>query len=180
MHKRNILRLVFLLCIGCASLASGSPRIVVPKWTADTNGFFSETMQQESHLPVALFHCTNAPFEHRLYESVSGNAKPPVIISFHLVSFVFSSPNTNDLVFSSCEMGSPDELVCNGKSVSRRPGSTNEIPLIRVSTVDRRKNQLTADLDLLLGVAPLSDPQDKQYFRRSFRFVYADGWKEDR
>ena len=82
-------------------------------------------------------------------------------------------------VYSFCEMGRPDDLVWTGKRLSRRPGGTNEIPLIRVSTVDRHKKEVTADLDLLLGVAPLSDPQDVRYFRRSFRFNYQDGWRED-
>jgi hypothetical protein len=76
-------------------------------------------------------------------------------------------------------MGQPHELFCTGTNISRRPGSTNEIPLIRVSTVDRHRKELTADLDLLVGVTPVAAPQDARYFRRSFRFVYRDGCKED-
>jgi hypothetical protein len=100
-----------------------------------------------------------------------------MIVSFLLITFIFSSPSTNDPVYSFCEMGRPDELICTGVSVSRRPGSTNEIPLIRVSTVDPRKKDVTADLDLLIGVASLNKPQDIRYLRRSFSFVYRDGWR---
>ncbi len=177
------LGLLLALSVGNTSLAAASSPILVPKFTPSTNGpvsgLLSENLQQEIHLPVALFQETNASFDLKVCQSVRRAAKPPMVISFLLVTFIFSSPNTNDPVYSFCEMGRPDELICTGRSVSRRPGSTNEIPLIRVSTVDRHKKELSADLDLLIGVAPMDHPQDIQYFRRSFRFVYRDGWKED-
>jgi len=177
---RHIVPTVFtgLVILSIGSAAASSP-IVVPKYTASTNGWLSGNLLLESHLPVALFQWTNAAFDEKVYESVRKAVKPPMIISFHLITFVFSSPSTNDLVFSFCEMDQPHQLICTGTKVSRRPGSTNEIPLNRVSAVDRHKQELTADLDLLLGIAPLNDPQDVRYFKRSFHFVYRDGWKED-
>ena len=187
MRASSVFRLVLAIWVGSGSLATASSEILVPKFIPGTNGFyFSETngplsgnLPQEIHLPVALFQETNMGFDRRLYESVRKTIKPPMIISFLLVTFIFSSPNTNDPVYSFSEMGQPDELICTGKSVSRRPGSTNQVPLIRVSTVDRRKKDLAADLDLLIGVAPLDDPKDVRYLRRAFHFVYRDGWKED-
>jgi hypothetical protein len=173
---------VVLLVLALGSCASTPEE---PAWVAEarkitigTNGLFSENIQQELDLPVALFQKTNTSFDEKVYESVRRAIKPPAIISFHMITFVFSSPSTNDLVFSFCEMGQPDELICTGKSVSRRPGSTNEVPLNRIRTVDRHKKDVAADLDVLVGVAPPNDPQDVRYFRRSFRFVYRDGWKE--
>jgi hypothetical protein len=143
------------------------------------SGAFSGYLPQEVNLPIALFQETNTTFDMKVCESLGTTIKPPMVVSFLLVTFIFSSPNTNDPVYSFCEMGLPDELVWTGKSVSRRPGSTNEIPLIRVSTVDRHKKDVTADLELLVGVAPLNDLHDVRYFRRSFRFVYRDGWQEE-
>jgi hypothetical protein len=166
-----------------ASPLPAASTILVPKYTSDTNGLFSgkfsENWHQEAHLPVALFQQTNRSFDLKLSESVRTITKSPIIVSFLLVTFIFSSPNTNDPVYSFCEMGTPNDLVCSGKSVSRRQGSANDIPLIRVSTVDRHNKELSADLDLLLGVAPVDKPQDIQHVRRSFRFVYRDGWRED-
>jgi hypothetical protein len=162
-------------------VAAASSPILVPSFNTDTNGplsgLFSEYLPQEVNLPVALFQETNTTFDIKVCESVGATTKRPMLISFLLVTFIFSSPSTNDPVYSFCEMGCLDELISNGGSVSRRPGSTNEIPLIRVSTVDPNKKDLTADLDLLIGVAPLDKPQKVQYLRRSFRFLYRDGWR---
>jgi hypothetical protein len=183
MRNSTILATVLAIVATTASSVIAGSTILVPNYTPETNGIpaglFSEHLAQESHLPVALFQETNSTFDLKLYESVRTTVKPPVIVSFLLVTFVFSSPNTNDPVYSFCEMDQPHELVCTDTNVSRRPGSTNEIPLIRVSTVDRHKKDLTADLDLLIGVAPTEDPKDIRYVRRSFRFVYRNGWKED-
>jgi len=183
MRVSSVIGLVMALPVGIASLTAISSPILVPKYTPDSNALFvgaiSGYLPQEVNLPVALFQETNTTFDTKVCESVGKTIKPPVVVSFLLVTFIFSSPSTNDPVYSFSETGRPDELVWTGKSVSRRPGSTNEIPLIRVSTVDRHKKDVTADLDLLIGVAPLDAPQDVRYFRRSFRFIYRDGWKED-
>ncbi|MEQ1934874.1 MAG: hypothetical protein ABL962_13525 [Fimbriimonadaceae bacterium] len=179
MRASTMLGLLLAISVSIGSLAAESSLIVVSKFTPNTNGLFSANLQQEFHLPVALFQETNTSFDTKVYESVRTDVKPPMIVSILLVTFIFSSPNTNDPVYSFCEMGTPDELICTGTNVSRRLGSTNEIPLIRVSTVNRHKKEVTADLDLLLGVAPLNDPKDIRYLRRSFRFIYRDGWKED-
>jgi hypothetical protein len=183
MRTSTVPTLLLAIAIGSASLAAPSSQILVPKVTPDTNGLFSGAfsgyLPQEVNLPVALFQETNTTFDMKVCESVRTTIKPPMVVSFHLVTFIFSSSSTNDPVYSFCEMGRPDELVCTARSVSRRPGSTNEVPLIRVSTIDRHKKDVSADLDLLISVAPLDTPQDIRYFRRSFRFVYRDGWKED-
>jgi len=179
----GVLTVLAIVVATASSVVVAGSTILVPKYTPETNallpGPWSENLAQESHLPVALFQETNSTFDLKLYESVRTDVKPPVIVSFVLVTFVFSSPNTKDPVYSFCEMGQPQELICTGTTVSRRPGTTNEIPLIRVSTVDRHKKDLTADLDLLICVAPVKDPKDTQYVRRSFRFVYRNGWEED-
>ena len=181
MRRTTIFSLLLGIAVGTAPLAAASPPILVPTFGTGTNGplsrLFFEYLPQEVNLPVALFQETNTTFDMKVCESVRTTIKPPMIVSFLLVTFIFSSPSTNDPVYSFCEMGRPDELICTGVSVSRKPGSTNEIPLIRVSTVDPHKKDVTADLDLLIGVAPLNKPQDIRYLRRSFRFVYRDGWR---
>lgn len=183
MRKVAFLTLALAVSVASGPSAAAATKILVPKYTPETNGFFSGIpigdLPQITHLPVALFMETNATFDTKVYESVRTTAKPPFAVSFRLVTFVFSSPNTNTPVGSTSEMAEPDELFCTGTNVVRRPGPTSEIPLIRVLTVDRRKKELTADLDLLLGVAPVAAPQDVRYVRRSLRFVYRDGWKED-
>jgi len=158
--------LVAALAIAIAmgtSPATAASKIAVSKYTPGTNGLLSGIsigdLPQISHLPVALFQETNTTFDTRIYESVRTTAKAPIVVSYLLVTFIFSSPNTNTGVYSFSEMGQPDELLCTATNVCRRQGSTNEIPLIRVSTVNRNKKDLTADLDLLVGVAPAADPQ---------------------
>lgn len=183
MHRLSIFCLAGAILFGIRSPAAASSQILAPELPSDTNGPVSGwpgigDLPQEVNLPVALFQETNVIFDTEIYQSVRKTIKPPVVISFLLVTFIFSSPNTNNPVYSFCEMGRPDELICTGTNVFRRPGSTNEIPLIRVSTVDRHKKELTADLDLVIGVAPTDNPQDIRYLRRSFRFVFEHGWKE--
>jgi hypothetical protein len=184
MNRSSIFSLLLTIVVGISLPAAASPQILVPEFPPETNGLFSGwlpfvNLPQEVNLPVALFQETNLTFDTKIYESVRKTTKAPVVLSFLLITFIFSSPSTNDPVYSFCEMGQPDELVCTGTNVYRRPGSTNEIPLIRVSTVDRHKKEVTADLDLLIGIAPLENPQDVRYFRRSFRFVFRHGWRED-
>lgn len=187
MKTRSLLFLLPPIIAGIDLSAKASSQILVPEYISktNTNGLFAglpaffEYLPQEVNLPIALFQETNVIFNTEIYESVRKSVKPPVVISFQLITFIFSSPSTNDPVYSFCEMDQPDELLCTGKSVSRRPGSTNEIPLIRVSTVDPHKKDVTADLDLLMAVAPVKDPQDVRYLRRSFHFVFRHGWRED-
>jgi hypothetical protein len=184
MHKLNTFCMVMVLVAGVRLPAVASPPILVPELPPVTNGLVSAGppqgyLPQEVNLPVSLFQETNRTFDTKICESVRKTTKPPVVISFPLITFFFSSPDTNDPVYSFCEMDQPDELVCTGTNVFRRPGPTNLIPVIRTSTVNTRKKEVTADLDLLIGVAPLNKPQDIQYFRRSFRFVFRHGWREE-
>jgi len=181
MRRISIITLFLVIAVSSAAMAGASSPILVPKLGKGTNDLLSrsffEYLPQEVNLPVALFQETNTTFDMMVCESVRKTVKPPMTVSFLLITFIFSSPSTNDPVYSFCEMGHPDELIYTGGIISRRPGPTNEIPLIRVSTVDTRKKGVTADLDLVVGVSPLAKPQDIQYLRRSFRFVYRDGWR---
>jgi hypothetical protein len=174
-----LLCVLLVIIIGSGLLATGSAQILVPKFTASANSLLPTSMQQETHLVDSLLAEPNKSFDEAVYRAVRADVRPPAIISFHLVTFVFSYQTTNDYAGSFCEMGAADELICTGKSVSRRSSSTNEIPVNYVRIVDRQKREVTADLDLLVGVAPLKDPNDVHYLRRSFHFVYRDGWKEE-
>lgn len=60
-----------------------------------------------------------------------------------------------------------------------RTNSVDQIPANYIYVVDPHVKNVIAEIDLLLGVAPLEKPQDATYFRRTFRFIYKNGWKED-
>jgi hypothetical protein len=179
MKRRAILSMLLVLLVEFGPFAEVLSQILVPNYHPSTNSLLSAGIQQEAHLAVSLFAETNKTFDERVYQSVRSEAKPPLVISFHLISFVFFHPTTNDYVGSHSELGQPDELLCTGETISHRKGSSNDIPLNYVRVVDRRRKEVAAELELLVGVASLKSPQDVRYFRRSFRFVYRDGWKEE-
>jgi len=151
----------------------------VPKYAGKKSSLVPTKVQQEVHLARSLFAETNRIFDEKVYSLVRKDCQPPAIISFQLVSFVFSYPSTPGWAPSTCDTGQPDQLLCTAEGVSRSSNSTNEIPLNYVRIVDPQKRDITADLDLLLGVAPLNKPKEVRYFRRSLRFVYQDGWIEE-
>ena len=177
MSARLHLRVVLILG---GLIASAPAQILVPKFNASTNSLYPPTTQQEVHLVRSLLVETNSSFEHVLCRSVAADIKPAAVLSFHLLSFTFSYPSTNGCMPSQCEMAQPEELIWTAGGVSHRGGADSEVPLNYVRIVDPRKKVITAELDLLVGTAPLSEPQSVRYCRRSFRFVYRDGWIEDR
>jgi hypothetical protein len=156
--------------------------IAVPKFAVRTNSLYPASTQREVHLIRSLFVETNKAFDEKVVKSFEADAKPPAIVTFHLVSFVFSYPTTNDYVGSASEIGRPNELIWTTEGIARREGATNKIhwiPLNYVRIVDDQRKVVTAELDMLIGVAPLKNPEEVRYFRRSFRFVHGDVWRED-
>jgi len=156
--------------------------IAVPKFAVKTNSLYPASTQREVHLIRSLFVETNKAFDEKVVKSLEAAAKPPAIVSFHLVSFVFSYPTTNDYMGSASEMGRPNELIWTTEGIVRREGPTNKIhwiPLNYVRIVDGQRKEVIAELDTLIGVAPLKNPEEVRYFRRSFRFVHGDVWRED-
>jgi hypothetical protein len=95
---RTVIPILLLLSTLVAGSSKGAPtsRIVVPIYTPDTNGFLYNTLTgylfQEINLPVALFHETNTLFDLKICESVCASVKPPMVVSFQLVSFIFRLP----------------------------------------------------------------------------------------
>jgi hypothetical protein len=139
---------------------------------------WAETYNREVDLIHPLLNQTNKNFDQKVCRSLSTNASNPVVISYQLVSFTFYYPTGVAFAASSTEMASPYELVCTKDGILRRD-STNKIPANYIRVSDAQRKSVEAELDLLLGVAQLQRPQDIRYFRRSFRFAYQNGWKED-
>src|SRR5262245_36575122 len=107
MLTQTFLALALVISVASAFPASAASKIVLSKYTPEKGGLLSELgdLPQITHLPVGLFIETNSIFDRKLCESVRSTAKPPIVISFCLVTFVFTSPNTNTPVYSFCEMG---------------------------------------------------------------------------
>jgi len=178
MNAPSFTRAVLAIALGLAV----SP--TVSSQAAQTNvsvfaGFpWAENVNREVDLARSLLAETNRSFDQKVYDSVRTNAHDPLVISFHLVSFIFYYPTGVAFLGSVTQMGQPDELVCTKDGILRR-ATTNEISANYVRVLDAHRKSVGADLDLFLGVAPLGKPQEAKYFRRSFRFVYQNGWKED-
>ena len=139
---------------------------------------WAEASNREVELATSLLEDTNKNFDQKLYRSLITNDSSSVVITFHMASFVFYYPTgVAFLPESGTDMANPDELVCTKDGISRR-ATTNQVPGSVVRLLDTRKKNVEAEFDLLLGVAPLQRSQDVRYFRRTFRYVYKDGWKE--
>jgi len=156
----------------------------VTSQAAQTNLFnfqsvpYASAFNREVDFMRSLLEETNRNFDEKVYSSVRTNVSGPIVISYSLVSFVFHYPAGVAHAGSATEMGQPDELVCTKQSILRR-ATTNEIPANYIRILDTHRKDVSAELDLLLGVAPLGKPEDVKYLRRCFRYVYRDGWKEE-
>jgi hypothetical protein len=139
---------------------------------------YSATVDREVDFMRSLLEETNRDFDQRVYSSVRTNTSGPIVISYNLVSFVFHYPAGVPHAPSATEMVNPDQLVCT-KEGTRRRDTTDEIPANYVRIADSHRKEVSAELDLLLSVAPLGKPEELKHLRRSFRFVYRNGWKED-
>ena len=179
MNGRTLLRMLLVMATGLGSLATAFSQIPVPKFAATNNWLLPASTQQEVHLARSLFVETNKTFDERVYKSVRSVMKPPVTISYQLISFVFFYPTTNGCIGSYTELGQPDGLLCTGQGISRTRDFTNDIPLNYVRVVDSHKKGVVAELELLISVAPVNEPEAAQCLRRSFRFVHRESWKED-
>lgn len=177
MNTLRVSHMMLAISIISASLTTAWSQMRVPKYASKNSSLYPASVQQEVHLARSLFAETNRIFDKKVFSLVRKDCQLPAIISFQLVSFVFSYPSTNGWP-SGCEGGQPDQLLCTAEGVSRS-SSTNEVPLNYVRIVNPHKKDITADLDLLLGVAPLNKPKEVRYFRRSLRFIYQDGWIEE-
>ncbi|HEX3857433.1 MAG TPA: hypothetical protein VHY30_09070 [Verrucomicrobiae bacterium] len=114
----------------------------------------------------------------RICKSLPANSTSPRIISCKEISCVFHYRTTNECIPSYQEMGGSYNLIYRDGKITRT-NSVDEIPGNYIYVVDPHVKNVIVEIDLLLGVAPLEKPQDVMYFRRTFRFVYKNGWKED-
>ena len=178
MNTQTLQRLPLVMAIGLSSLITASSQITVPKFAATNNWLLSASTQQEVHLVRSLFVETNKAFDEQICESVRSIMKPPITISYQLISFVFIYPTTNGWMASHTELGQPDGLLCTSGGISHTRDFTNDIPLNYVRVVDSDKKEIIAELEVLVSVAPLKDPRAARTMRRSFRFAYRDAWKE--
>jgi hypothetical protein len=117
-------------------------------------------------------------FDEQVCKSLPANSTSPRIISCKEISCVFHYRTTNECIPSYQEMGGSYNLIYRDGKITRT-NSVDEIPGNYIYVVDPHVKNVIVEIDLLLGVAPLEKPQDVMYFRRTFRFVYKNGWKED-
>ena len=166
-----------------------SAQVVIPRYESTTNSLLSslasplrqmlDAVNQEVTLARSLFADTNRVFDHEVVARALHHDRQPILVSFKSISFLFSYPSSNSVAPSYCEAGLVDDLLSSNQVVIRKASaSTNEIPTSYVRVFAPRQHNPTADVDLILGVAPLANPEDLQYVRQSFRFVYRDGWRE--
>lgn len=178
---RALTSISVLLLIACSALAqmggnglSKMPTLASPEANRE--------MALVRGLLVKPNSVTITNFDKQICRSLHLRHGKPMVVSMCLITFTFYHPRTNADIPScygaNTEPGDPDELVCNHGTICRTNLISNEVPVNYVQLVDTSKRQDEADVDLLLGVAPLQDLQDMRYFKRSFRFVWNGDWKE--
>jgi hypothetical protein len=143
---------------------------------APITNLYPESVRREVDLIQSLFVLTNSSFDKKVCASLGLQDKHEV--TFHQVSFIFSYPRTNDMAPSACELGSPDALRFMDGKVVRVASQPEGTPLTYVRVVDSGKTNITAEVDALVAVSSMASPRVVRYHRRSFHFVYADGWKD--
>lgn len=117
-------------------------------------------------------------FDEQICKSLSIKSESPMIISFQEMSFVFHYRTSKECIESSQDMSPLWGLIYQDGKITRTT-NTDQVPVNYVRIVDPAVKNTIVEIDLLLGVAPLEKPQDVKYVRRSFRFIYNNGWKED-
>lgn len=178
MNTRTLPCIFLVVTTGIVPLKAAVSQIAIPKFRAASDALIPPSTQQEVHLVRSLFVETNSAFDERVCESVRSIIKPPLTLSYQLISFVFTYPTTNGWVPSQTELGHPDGLLYTGDKILHASDFTNEIPLNYVRVVDSDQKEILAELEVLVRIAPLKDPGLVRTVRRSFRFVYRDTWKE--
>ena len=139
---------------------------------------YAAAANREVDFMRSLLEETNRDFDQKVYGSVRTNTSGPIVISYSLVSFVFHYPAGIAHAPSATEMVQPNQLVCTKEGITRQD-TKDEIPGNYVRISDSNSKEVTAELDLLLSVAPLGKPEELKPLRRSFRFVYRNGWKDE-
>jgi len=117
--------------------------------------------------------CSN--LEKLLCKSLDIQSKTPMIISYKEFSLIFHNGKTNECLESSQEMGPLPHLVYQNGAITR---TNNEEKVLSnyIWIVDPNIKEPMVEIDLLVSVEPIGRPQDVKYMRRSFRYVYRNGW----
>jgi hypothetical protein len=139
---------------------------------------YALTLNREVDFMRSLLEETNRNFDQKVYASVGTGGGSAIVVSYSLVSFVFHYPAGIAHAPSATEMEQPDQLVCSKEGIKRR-STKDEIPANYVRVSDSQRKEVGAELELVLSVAPLGKPEEPKCLKRSFRFVYRNGWKED-
>jgi hypothetical protein len=138
---------------------------------------YALTLNREVDFMRSLLDETNRDFDQKVYASVGTNGGSLIVVSYSLVSFVFHYPEGIAHAPSATEMVQPDQLVCTKEGVKRR-SIKDEIPANYVRVSDSQRKEVGAELGLVLSVAPLGKPEETKCLRRSFQFIYRNGWRE--
>jgi hypothetical protein len=139
---------------------------------------YALTLNREVDFMRSLLQETNRDFDQKVYASVGTGGGSPIVVSYSLVSFVFHYPAGIAHAPSATEMVQPDQLVCTKEGIKRR-SSKDEIPANYVRIPDSRRKEVGAELELVLSVVPLGKPEETKCLKRSFQFVYRNGWKAE-
>ena len=119
---------------------------------------YAANLNREVDLMVSLLQKTNRAFDEKVWRSVRTEIRQPGVVSYELVSVLFSYPPGTPFAPSTAEMVQPDELIFADKRISRR-ATTNEIPANYVRVLDTRRNSIGVELILLLRVVSLGKPK---------------------
>lgn len=186
MKRHHPFALICTAIIFCGCISSAYSELAI-----DEASIYPASILRELQLMRPLMVETNQSFDEAICKSIRTNSTQTLVVSYQEISFVFHYPTTNHLdapssskidnlvVPSSSEIGHPYQLLCKQTGVSRVTLYTNDVPLNYIRLYDPSQKQISAELDLLLGVSSLENPQDIRYVRRSFHFTYKDGWKGD-
>jgi hypothetical protein len=169
-----------LVTLGCC-VALGQEAVL---WAAEKSASivpglaWTGTYNREVDFARSLLEQTNRVFDEKVWRSVTTDVAKPMVVSYELVSVIFSYPTGSSYAPSATEMVQPDELVMAKGCVVRR-ATTNEIPANYVRVLDAQRKNVGAEVNVLLRVAPAEKPDQVTCLRRAFRYVYRNGWEEE-
>jgi hypothetical protein len=177
MSTTHLARSILAVALGLALLSTGVLQAAQTNASVYADLPYALTLNREVDFMRSLLEETNRDFDQKVYASVGTNGSSPIVVSYSLVSFVFHYPGGVAHAPSATEMVQPDQLVCTKEGIKRR-SIKDEIPANYVRVSDWHTKDVGAELDLVLSVAPLGKPEETKCLKRSFHFVYRNGWKE--
>jgi hypothetical protein len=145
---------------------------------APITNLYPQAVQREVDLVQSVFVATNAMYDQKLCASLQLHTTNNIEISYAQISFIFYYPDIKDVAPSSSEMVIPNQLIIKDGNIKRIDTYTNEIPLNYIRVFDSSITMVKAELEVLVGVAPASNPRNRRFYHRSFQFIYNHNWRQ--